>query len=98
MTVSHAEPILVPAGRSNSTRQDDRAVVSPALTTIWPLKPVPQSDILLKVAMGLVAACAVPAKPANASAVAHSRMPKRRCFEDIRIPFVEQGRYEGSPV
>src|SRR3954469_10060224 len=57
--------MLVPAGRSNSIFHDDRPV-SPPLIVYLPSQPLPQSELLTKVAEG-PAACAVAAMPTSAA-------------------------------
>lgn len=68
---SQAEVTLVPVGKSHSTVQELREVVPVFFTVQLPPKPVPQSEVLAKVAVALVAAwagLARPTRPARGSA------------------------------
>ena len=60
---SHAEVTLVPEGKSHSTVQEPRVEVPVFFTVQLPPKPVPQSEVLAKTAVALVAAWASPARP-----------------------------------
>ncbi|GAA3218681.1 hypothetical protein GCM10020256_22820 [Streptomyces thermocoprophilus] len=55
---SQAEVTLVPEGKSHSTVQELMLLVPVFLMVHWPPKPVPQSLVLVKVAVAVVAAWA----------------------------------------
>lgn len=77
---SQAEATLVPEGKSHSMVQELMLLVPVFLTVHWPPKPVPQSLVLVKVAVALPAAWAGLARPtAPARGAAGTRTLPRLC-------------------
>jgi len=89
IAASQNEPMFDPAGRSNSTRHPLTAVLPPLVMMNLPSQPVPQSETLVKVAVGVAALAGTAVRSmatsaaASATATDGARRKILRCIANL---------------